>query len=354
MPQQLRCLTCLILTLVLLAGATGQAAQKNDRLLVKQTELRGTHMLSPKSVLFKPDGSAFYVNALEGYKTLVFDAASLELQHIIRHSFGKDDASLFLNGEDSALGYTYDPGADRTCRNCFRGKPVEGVFTHGGRFLWISYYRRSYDRWAQSPSALAIIDTGSNAIVRVMPTGPLPKALAVSPDGRTLAVIHWGDNTVGIVDIASTEPSQFSYVAHLVAGKKLDVSRLAGKRRDAACGLCLRGAAFNKDGTKLFVARMSGSGLEVFTLDGSEAPRAVCRNISVPRHLVLSRTAKRSTLPRSMGYTHCLLRNSRMPAKRPQADTCAWAGESGPLSCLQTGSGSMPWPTLQARCTALT
>ncbi len=271
------------------APAAQSQPASNSFHLEKVRELRGVHVNSPKSVIFSPDGSVFYVNSLEGGETLVYGADTLELKHVIRHRFGRDDAGLFLNGEDSVFGYAYMPRADSRCRNCFMGKPVESVLTHNGRYLWVSFYRRDYDQWAQSPSAMAVIDTATSQIVRVMPTGPLPKVLAVSADGRKLAVIHWGDNTVGLVDIASDDPAAFSYTEHLIAGKQLDTSRLAGKRRDAACGLCLRGAAFSPDGKHLFVARMSGGGIEVFDLEGKEAPRVVCREISVPRHLVLSR-----------------------------------------------------------------
>ena len=281
------CTSLVAVVLLALAGA-GWSAPAKKNLLARVGTLHGTHINSPKSVLFSTDGKLFYVNALEGCETLVFDSASRELLHVIRHSFGVDDAGLFLNGEDTVFDYAYAARADKTCRNCFSGKPVEGVLTHGGRYLWVSFYRRDFDRWAQSPSAMAVIDTRANAVVRVMPTGPLPKVLAVSPDGRELAVVHWGDNTVGVVNISSENPVDFAYVSHLVAGKRLNTATLSGRRRDAACGLCLRGAAFNADGTRLFVARMRGGGIEVFSLDGQEAPRVVCPEISVPRHLVLS------------------------------------------------------------------
>ena len=264
-----------------------KAAAVPTVVLEKIADLHGTHINSPKSVQFSQDGSVFYVNSLEGGETVVYDSASHELLQVVRHHFGAEAANLF-SGEDSAFDYTYQPQADSSCRNCFTGKPVESVLTHGGRYLWVSYYRRDFDRWAQSPSAMAVIDTRTNTIARVMPTGPLPKALAVSPDGKKLAVVHWGDNTVGIVDISADDPFDFSYVAHFVAGKRLDMSRMAGKRRDAVCGLCLRGAAFSADGKTLFVARMSGGGIEVFSLDGEEPPHVVCTEISAPRHLVLS------------------------------------------------------------------
>lgn len=83
------------------------------------------------------------------------------------------------------------------------------------------FYRRSFDDNASSPSAVAIIDTTTDKIVRVMPTGPLPKMLATSPDNHYVAVTHWGDNTVGLIDIASDNPMNFHYVWHSVIDYKL-------------------------------------------------------------------------------------------------------------------------------------
>lgn len=84
-------------------------------------------------------------------------------------------------------------------------KPVESVLSHGGRYLWVPYYRRTYDLNAQEPSTMAVIDTQADTIVRLFETGPLPKMVAVSDDQTRLAVTHWCNNTVGILDVASTE-----------------------------------------------------------------------------------------------------------------------------------------------------
>ena len=99
----------------------------------------------------------------------------------------------------------------RRGRGTFFGKPVESAFTHGGRYLWVPYYRRSFDINAQDPSAVAVIDTASNRIVRMMETGPLPKMIRCSNDGRTMAISHWGDNTVGLADISSDDPGQWHH-----------------------------------------------------------------------------------------------------------------------------------------------
>ena len=148
------------------------------------------------------------------------------------------------------------------------------------------YYRRSYDANASGPSAMAIIDTSADEIVRVMPTGPLPKMVAVSPGGDLLAVTHWGDNTVGLIDISSPDPQDFKFVRHLVVEARLNTAGLGGNR-DSNCGLCLRGTVFTPDGKHLLVGRMAGGGIAVFSIPAGEYLGSFQSFSPTPRHLVI-------------------------------------------------------------------
>ena len=74
---------------------------------------------------------------------------------------------------------------------------------------------------AQDPSAMAVIDTERDEIIRLFETGPLPKMVAVSPDGTRLAVTHWGDNTVGLMDISSDRPEDWHYLENIVVDYQL-------------------------------------------------------------------------------------------------------------------------------------
>ncbi len=269
------------------AEQANQTAQVQKPGLERVISIRGSFMLSPKSVIFSADGSRFYVNALEGLKTLVYETASLKLEHVISHEFTEEDAGLFLNNESTAFDYTYLVNRAPEARNCFGGKPVESVLTHADRYLWVTYYRRTWDPRATSPSAVAIIDTQTNSIVRVMPTGPLPKMLAASPDGRTLAITHWGDNSVALMDISSDNPRDFHYVGLLVDGKRSDLRTVRGDR-DRVCGHCLRGTVFSRDGRYLFVGRMHNGGITVFDVR-TRTCLGTFRGVDpTPRHLVLS------------------------------------------------------------------
>lgn len=253
-------------------------------------DIYDTHIQSPKSAHFSPDGKKLYVNALEGGETLVYSFPQLKLLTVIRHSFGAADAALFKDGETTAFDYRFFNGTPGQY-NRFMGKPVEMAFSHQGRFLWVPYYRRSFDGNASSPSALAIIDTRNDKIVRVMPTGPLPKYVAISPDSRQAVITHWGDNTLGVLDISGGDPAKFHYVGHWVVEQRLPTEGISGNR-DSNCGYCLRGTTYTPDGTTVLVARMGGGGLAGFDSMTGRYLGTLSGIVGNPRHLVISKDGK--------------------------------------------------------------
>jgi DNA-binding beta-propeller fold protein YncE len=221
---------------------------------------------SPKSAMFSKDGSKFYVQSLEGYTTVVYATATLEKLKEIKHVFDSQSTHLFKNQETTIFEYPYRQ--ERSNFNYFMGKPVESCLSHGGKYLWVTYYRRDFDPAASSPSAVAIIDTESDEIVRVMPSGPLPKMIACSPDNKMIAVTHWGDNTVAIINIDSEDVMDFHYTNHIYIDGKLTTDFAGHVDRDNNCGNCLRGTLFTPDGRFLLVAKMGGNGIAVIrTID---------------------------------------------------------------------------------------
>ncbi|MBQ3742580.1 MAG: hypothetical protein II858_01860 [Bacteroidales bacterium] len=243
-------------------------------------------VLSPKSVNIHPAGYKYYVNSLEGMRTVAFDFATGRKLKVIHHAF--DSTHLALWAPASGLfpfNYTYkDPWT-------FSGKPVESTFSHNGRYLWVPYYRRSYDINAQDPSAMAVIDTQRDTIVRIFETGPLPKMIATSPDGNRIAVTHWGDNTVGLLDISGNDPTRWHYEScHIVDYKlKLNYSRTVSVNRDVGSGYCLRGTLFTPDGRYLLVGCMgAGGGIAVIDLQNDRYLGRILGMMSNLRHLILS------------------------------------------------------------------
>ena len=245
-----------------------------------------TSINSPKSVKYSKDGTKFYVQSLEGYTTSIYDSKSKSLIKTLIHEFTVANDSLFKDGETTIYNYPYKQ--NRKQKNVFLGKPVESCFSHGGKYLWVTYYRRDFDPIAQSPSAVAIIDTESDIIVRVMPTGPLPKMIACSPDNKRIAITHWGDNTVAIVDIDSDDPFDFNFVKHSVVDYKMSTEFSSSHvNRDASCGFCLRGTAYTPDGQFLLVGRMGGGGIAIFDAVNYDYLGTVFGMMSNVRHLVV-------------------------------------------------------------------
>lgn len=249
-----------------------------------------TSIYSPKSahilekIINGKPVKKLYINSLEGGVTAVYDMNdSLKKITVISHTFTKADSGLFH--ETNFPGYSFKPG--RVDTNVFMGKPVEMCLSNNDKYLWVPYYRRAYDTLAQEPSAMAIIDVDSDKIVRVMPTAPLPKMVACSPDDKLIAVTNWGDNTVHLIDISSGDPNKFQYVAHFVVDYKLKLDFTTKVDRDVACGLCLRGTVFTPDSNYLFVGRMGGGGIAVFDVKGKKYLGSIFGTKANVRHLVI-------------------------------------------------------------------
>lgn len=219
---------------------------------------------SPKSVHFSPDGKKVFVNSLEGGRTVIYGPLGTEKLGVIKHKFTAEESALFADGVSAPWGYSFPKSVKKP--NEFFGRPVEIEHTHGGKFVWIPYYRRSFDANGAMPSAMAIVDSETAQIVRVMAVGPISKYVKRSHTGRWLAVSHWGDNTVGLIDVRGSDPAKFKHDKLLVVEKRVPVKEMKGDR-DKNCGFCVRGLAFSKDDRFLFVTRMKGGGIAVFRLD---------------------------------------------------------------------------------------
>lgn len=223
---------------------------------------------SPKSVNFSKDGQRVYVNSLEGSKTVVLKSNGLEKLSVIKHRFNADNEALV----DSRAPFDYK--FTNKSPKFFSGKPVEAILTHEGKYLWVTYYRRSFDELGLEPSAVAVIDTATEKILRVLGTGSISKYIAASPNGKWLAISNWGDNTIGLYDIRSDKVQEFKELSLMVVGERLSLKNLEANR-DKDCGFCVRGLEFSKDGRYLFAGRMKGGGIAVFDLnevDKGQAP----------------------------------------------------------------------------------
>lgn len=246
---------------------------------------RDADIFSPKSVNIHPSGKKYYVNSLEGCSTVVYDFESGDKIKVIDHTF--DDSDSLLWAPESGL-YEFTHYSDNL--KCFKGKPVESTFSHDGRYLWVPYYRRSFDINAQDPSAVAVIDTECDSIIRLFETGPLPKMIATSGDGKLVAITHWGNNTVGVMDISSDNPEEWHYNCCLTVDYrlKLNYSLSVSVNRDSGSGYSLRGTVFTPDNRYLLVGCMGGSGgIAVIDLEREKYLGRLTGMMSNVRHLVI-------------------------------------------------------------------
>ena len=241
---------------------------------------------SPKSAIILNRENKLYINNLEGYSTSVYDLGSMQRKSVIKHHFTAANNKLFL---DTTL-FDYRFRTKKSNQNIFKGKPVESTFSHNGKYLWVTYYRRDFDLNAIDPSAVAIIDTETNMIKRVMPTAPLPKMIACSPDNKFIAVTHWGDNTVGIIDISSNNVEDFKYLKLFEVDKRLKLNYNTNTKidRDNDCGFCLRGTVFSPDSKYLLIGRMGGGGIAIFDMLKMDYLGSVFGMKSNIRHLLIN------------------------------------------------------------------
>lgn len=287
---------------------------------------RDVSILSPKSVNIHPSGSKYYVNSLEGGITVVYDARTAHKIKVISHKIGAEHANLWAPSSNL---YTFRHQYKQPRH--FMGKPVESTFSHNGRYLWVPYYRRSFDINAQDPSAVAIIDTKTDCIVRLMDTGPLPKMIATSPDGKYVAISHWGDNTVGLIDISSANPKDWKHITYFTVDKKLELnySLTTPVNRDSNSGNALRGTVFTPDGRYLLVGCMGGNGgIAVIDIQQRKYLGKLYGMMSNMRHLVISH-----------GYLYLSINNAgyvqRLPLKEVLAGISKLNGKSTTLTGWQ-------------------
>ncbi len=263
-------------------GLTREKLDKND--------IFDNDIHSPKSVLFHPYKSKFYINSLEGTNTKVYwfnpNTAKILDSKKINHHFNQKNKNLFFQ-QESLFDYNYNHPPKSGQKNKFKGKPVEMTFSHNGKYLWVTYYRRDYDPYALNPSALAIIDTETDNIVRVMPTGPLPKMITSSSDNKFMAISHWGDNTIGLINIQSDDPAMFYYNRHLMRTIPLKIKN-NGQSRDKNCGRCLRGTLFLEEDNILLVGEMRGGQLIGFDYTNGHYLGSLSGVPSTVRHIIKS------------------------------------------------------------------
>lgn len=240
------------------------------------TFIKDNDILSPKSAHWI-NGSTLSINALERGATVLYGTNTSNWKKVktIEHKFKAPQFQTISNYS----GKIYSQN--------FMGKPVE--ITSNKDYMWIPYYRFSWDTSSREGSAIAQVNMTDYSITHLLPAGNIPKMVTLSHNEKLLASTHWGDNTIGIYEL-DEKSIPISYSSYTIE-RKLPTQNIGGDR-DKNCGFCLRGTIFTKDDKYLIIGRMGGGGLAIVDLENKKYVGTVRNVPATPRHLVLSKDGK--------------------------------------------------------------
>lgn len=154
--------------------------------------------IAPKSITHNGSGLFFAQNMMYRHTITVYNR----------------EYELVKTIKDKILLSKYDDDTSYHSKEYHRGAPVECVFTHDGKYAWVSNYEmsgkgfdnpgcdncRSKDEY--DPSYVYKINTETFQIENAIKVGSVPKYLASSNDSKVVLVSNW---TSGDLSIISTE-----------------------------------------------------------------------------------------------------------------------------------------------------
>lgn len=244
-------------------------APKTTFRIANKVELKKTERLksgrSVKSVVFSPDKKFLYSLNLEGGSVYEFNQQSREISRKL------------IFKQTQAKGYDYDK--HKWMNNSFEEKPVEGHFTHNGKYLWISLHNaegivawnvQEKELISGKPFRIATIEEGKKKTkvnLHFFKTGKTPKVITSTKDGKYLFVSNWHSNTVSILDISNSDPSEWKKV------------------KDVKVSPTPRGMCMSKDDKVLYIGLMGSDFLYSVSVDSLKIIKKhlVGHN---PRHLL--------------------------------------------------------------------
>ncbi len=211
--------------------------------------------ITPKSVVYGGNGKFFAQNMMYSHTITVYNSKGSLLKTII------DTVSL------EAYGFADHQG------KC-SGAPVEACKTPDNKWMWISNYemegtgfdKPGCDRCSDTiydHSFLYGINTATLKVEKVVQTGSVPKFVAVSGNGKYLAVSNWSSRDVSLYKLDSLK-----HVTSIKVGKYP------------------RGLAFDESNTHLYVGLMGDD--KIASIDLTNLKVRYYENVGDgPRHLLI-------------------------------------------------------------------
>lgn len=201
-------------------------------------------VLSPAYAQFSPSQLKLYIHSAESRKTLVYSTSDFAKLKSISHT--SDNLEL---------------------------APSNGVFSHYGAFLWLSYGKVS--KSDNSPGAIGLLNTSDDTIYQVVKTTSPVSAVAVNASSTRLAVALPEEQKVEIYDIS--KPYLFKSEVPLKLGEVSWRTFTKAKALREKCPGCATALEFLADTNVLVIATPSvDSGLSLIDIDRM----AVSRNLN--------------------------------------------------------------------------
>lgn len=197
----------------------------------------------PLTMLLASDGRSLVISSA-GYRAPGLDVVNRSSGAVTQSApqsaaflglvFAPDGGALFASGADQDVVYRYTWADDRAALAdsiVLAPKAPDSAGTRYPAGLAVSPDGARLYVAENVADSLALIDVGGKRVLRRLPTGHLPYAVAVSPDGR-IYVSNWGEETVSVFRDS--------------AGTLYDRGRIEVGRHPSALLL-------NRDGSRLFV-----------------------------------------------------------------------------------------------------
>lgn len=233
-----------------------------DLATLRQTGVIDVEGKVPRGIGVTGDGRFLVVANRDGGDVSVIDTSA---RKVIKHiEIGKNPEFVRVNGKYAYV--SFEPSS--------KGKPPSAAVAD-----------EDDDDNDRVPAEIAVIDTATWKVIRNIKSGPETEGIEFSKDGRYLLVTNEGDNTIAVYELSTGKPVKTidtanlgvrprgikaspdgeHYVVTLEYGDKLLV---IGKNlepvRTVATGKTPYGVAFDRAGSRLFVAASGDNALQVF------------------------------------------------------------------------------------------